>query len=194
MNIRWLTPLLGALLAAPVIAADYDATQGRDDTQRVETSREGKSPPASRKARKLAREFEQNPADVQALRDRGMGWGEIRQALWISQQSKRPVSEIVELRDSGMGWGEIAARYNLESPGPDRGATAVGRDRELKERRGKFGSDTRTGEEGKDIDRPVHVPRGQDSGLEPVPEPSVTPDRDAPADTPPPAEPQPMNP
>ena len=188
MNIRWLTPVLGMLLAAPVIAADYDTTR-RDDTTQVQTNREGKSPPASRKARKLAREFNQNPADVQALRDRGMGWGEIRQALWISQQSDRPVNEIVELRDSGMGWGEIAARYNLESAGPDgdKGAATVDqRDRELKDRRGRFGSDVRnSGREGQHIDRPTHIPPSQENPeVTPVPEPSVTPDRDAPADQP----------
>lgn len=109
----WLLPLLTLLLAAPsapCLAADDDP-----GASRVETTREGKTPPATQKARRLAREYDANSADVQALRDRGMGWGEIRRALAISQRSGKPLSEIVELRDAGMGWGEIASRYNVDT-------------------------------------------------------------------------------
>lgn len=185
MNTRkWLVPALGLLLAGPVVAADYAPSQAADDSTRVETKREGKTPPASRKARKLAREFQQSAADVQALRDRGMGWGEIRHALHISQRSGKPVNEIVELRDSGMGWGEIAARYNVTGVEEDAptGSTAIDRERALKDRRGKFGSDTqRTGREGEHIDRDVTPPPSQSLPDAPVPEPSVLPEESAPA-------------
>lgn len=174
---RWLLPLLTLLLAAPLtpsFAADEDPNAAR-----VETTREGKSPPATQKARRLARDYNANPADVQALRDRGMGWGEIRRALAISQRSDKPLAEIVELRDAGMGWGEIASRYNVS---PDDAATkdveTLRREERLKDRRGRFGADTSgEGKEGRDIDRPVTIPPpGQNPVNSPVPEPSIDPE------------------
>lgn len=187
MNTRkWLVPALGLLLAGPAVAADYGPSRAADDGTRVETQREGKAPPASRRARRLAREYAQNPADVQALRDRGMGWGEIRQALHISQRSGKPVNEIVELRDSGMGWGEISSRYNVPGARDEEktGSAAVERERALKERRGRFGSDTQNqGREGRDIDRDAAPPPSQSIPDGPVPEPSVLPEETAPAPT-----------
>lgn len=111
---KWMLSLLAACLCLSWGAAQDAPTAA--DRAVVDTQRQGKAVQPSRKARRLAREFEVEPAEVQALRDRNMGWGEIRQALSISQRSGKPVSEIVELRDSGMGWGEISARYEL-SPG-----------------------------------------------------------------------------
>ncbi|MCE9615831.1 MAG: hypothetical protein K8T26_16295 [Lentisphaerae bacterium] len=60
---------------------------------------------------------------VDALRDSGMGWGEIENALDLSAdlaaKSETPLTgdqaltEIMQLRSEGLGWGEIAKRYDL---------------------------------------------------------------------------------
>ncbi|MBI4057258.1 MAG: hypothetical protein HY399_06900 [Elusimicrobia bacterium] len=62
----------------------------------------------------LAKKYNVPETDVQTLRDKKMGWGEIGHALAIAQKSGKPLSEITALRDSGMGWGEIAKKYGFK--------------------------------------------------------------------------------
>ncbi|MBI5201358.1 MAG: hypothetical protein HY925_07215 [Elusimicrobia bacterium] len=66
-----------------------------------------------RRAQKLADDYSVPSDEVMRLHDRGLSWKEIRQALYISEQSGRPVNEIVGLKESGMDFDDIAARYNV---------------------------------------------------------------------------------
>jgi hypothetical protein len=67
---------------------------------------------------KLAAEFKVEAKDVQALRDQGLGWGEVRHALDISRSAKVPVADVMKLRKDGMGWGQIADKYGTKVGGP----------------------------------------------------------------------------
>lgn len=96
MNIRWITAgLLGVYLAIPAPAAETE-------------------PPEERQAAKLAQRFGAKQEEVQALRDKGMGWGEIKHALAISRKADVPVSDVVKMRESGAGWGRIAQQYGFK--------------------------------------------------------------------------------
>jgi hypothetical protein len=94
MNKRAITALLLACLAAPLAAED--AKEGKDA-----------------KADSLAAEYNVPKARVLALREK-MGWGEVKHALAISNKAGVPVDDVVALRDSGMGWGQIAQKYGFK--------------------------------------------------------------------------------
>ncbi len=66
-----------------------------------------------RKAARLSDEFNVPAVEVMRLHDRGLTWREVRHALFISEQSGRPVNEVVGLKESGMDFDDIAARYNV---------------------------------------------------------------------------------
>lgn len=88
----------------------------------------GTPPPATRpsasKVDELAAKYKVPAAEVQGLRDKGLGWGEINNALAIARKAGQPVSAIMALRDSGMGWGLIAQKYGFKL------GDAVGKGRE----------------------------------------------------------------
>jgi hypothetical protein len=65
-------------------------------------------------AGELAGEYNVLESEILALRDKGMGWGEVGHALAISQRAGVPLKDVLALRDSGMGWGEIAQKYNFK--------------------------------------------------------------------------------
>lgn len=46
--------------------------------------------------------------DILALRDKGMGYGEIVIAFNLANKIRQPVDQILTLRESGQGWGKIA--------------------------------------------------------------------------------------
>lgn len=68
---------------------------------------------------KLAAEFGVAKEEVSGLRDKGLGWGEVRHALSLSKKTGKPVADIMKMRDDGMGWGEIAKKEGVKL-GPDR--------------------------------------------------------------------------
>ena len=53
-------------------------------------------------------------AEILALRDKNMGYGEIVIAYALKQTSGKSVSEILAMRTAGQGWGEIAKNLNPE--------------------------------------------------------------------------------
>ena len=107
MKIHWMLPL--ALAAAMPMTSVAE-----------EKETDPKSPPAattetpSPKVQELADKYKVPPADVQGLRDKKMGWGEIDKSLAISQKSGKPLPEVMKLRESGMGWGQIAQKYGFK--------------------------------------------------------------------------------
>ena len=67
----------------------------------------------AKKAGELASRYKVEEKDIRDLRDKGMGWGEVDNALAIAERSGKPLSEIMKLRESGMGWGKIARQYGF---------------------------------------------------------------------------------
>jgi hypothetical protein len=131
MKIHWITALAASGLAlSGLVSAQGDnsgatadqsrtGTMDRTGTSNTEVSDQNKPVKkkrhlfGSRKAAKLSKEFGVSEDEVQALRDRGMGWSDVRRSLSISQKSGKPASEIADLRDSGMSWNDISQRYGL---------------------------------------------------------------------------------
>lgn len=150
MRSKWmLATLIGLSLAIPARAAD----EPKEDEDKPKAEETKKSPPMTenkgtqKQVEKLASRFNVPEKDVLALREKGLGWGEIRHALAISQKAGVPVSDVLKLRDSGMGWGRIARNYGFklgevtgkgrERPeGEDRGS---GRPRGHQDERGGHG-------------------------------------------------------
>ncbi len=75
-------------------------------------------PCAAQDVRLEVEKQEPNPAptgkDIRALRDEGLGWGEIGHALAVSALARTPLSSVQALRETGMGWGEIAVYHGLK--------------------------------------------------------------------------------
>jgi hypothetical protein len=65
---------------------------------------------ADKKPAELAKKYNVTEKEVADLRAKKLGWGEIDNALAISRKSGKPLSEIMAMRDSGMGWGQIAKK------------------------------------------------------------------------------------
>ena len=63
---------------------------------------------------KLAKQFKVEEQAIVNLRMEGYGYGEISHALVVSEKSGKSLDEITALRNSGMGWGEIAKKYDLK--------------------------------------------------------------------------------
>ncbi|MBI3565374.1 MAG: hypothetical protein HY079_09280 [Elusimicrobia bacterium] len=136
MKSAWMLPVLLTATLPLAAVAQKDADP------------ETKTPPASTqpsesRAQTLADEYKVPLADVQGLRDKGLGWGEIGNALAIAQKSGKPLSDVMKLRDSGMGWGQIAQKYGFKL------GDAVGRGG----RRDKDGDHDRDDVRGKGRDR-----------------------------------------
>jgi hypothetical protein len=69
-------------------------------------------------------------SDVIGLHDQGWGFGEIFKLCLLAQESGKTPDQIKALRDSGMGWGEIANSLDLSpgNKGKNLGAAVSGRD------------------------------------------------------------------
>jgi len=63
---------------------------------------------------KVAAKHNVAETDVQSLRDKGLGFGEIGLAVAIAERSGQPLSAVVQERDSGLGWGDIAQKYGFK--------------------------------------------------------------------------------
>lgn len=107
MKSAWMLPVLLAAALPLSAVADKDADPGK--TSPPTASQEKEIP-----AQKLADKYQVPLSSVQGLRDKGLGWGEINNALAISRKSGQPLSEIMKLRESGMGWGQIARKYGFK--------------------------------------------------------------------------------
>jgi hypothetical protein len=68
-------------------------------------------------------------SDVVGLHNDGWGFGEIFKLYLLAQESGNSVDQIKALRDSGMGWGEIAKSLDLSpgNKGKNLGAAVSGR-------------------------------------------------------------------
>lgn len=65
-------------------------------------------------AQAIADAFKVPVADILALHDKNMGYGEIVVAYTLAQKSGKSVSEVLALRTTGQGWGTIAKTFNPE--------------------------------------------------------------------------------
>lgn len=72
------------------------------------------SPEVDAYNRQFARQyFGLRDADITALRNQGMAWGEIYLAANVAARSSRPITEIAALRSQGVAWNDIGTRYNI---------------------------------------------------------------------------------
>lgn len=97
MRIPW-TLLALTLLASSVPGSAEDAAN---------------NPGTKRLTGKLAAEYKVPAADIERMRADKLGWGEIGDALAISQKAGVPVDQVLAQRKSGLGWGEIAQKYGF---------------------------------------------------------------------------------
>ena len=64
--------------------------------------------------------------DIQSLRDKKLGYGEISLLYGLSKETGRSVSELLELRqEEKMGWGEIAHRFGVKVSAAHKRADSV---------------------------------------------------------------------
>jgi len=128
---------LAVLTAFAAAGARAEEPPKAEDPPKAEAPKDRTAKPApgqQKQADKLAAEFGVTAEEVSALREKGMGWGEVRHALSLSQKTGKPVGDIVKMRESGLGWGEIAKKEGVKL-GPDR----VGKGAEPKGERGMSG-------------------------------------------------------
>src|SRR3989339_664738 len=95
-----------------VRAAD-DTGKGKEN-EASEMDKNLDSPGAKKAIAYLAKKFNVTEQVIIDLRNKDFGYGEIMHALVISSKSGQPLDTIVALRESGMGWGEIAKKYDLK--------------------------------------------------------------------------------
>jgi hypothetical protein len=69
---------------------------------------------ADQKIQQLAVKYNVQPAEIEALRKKGVSWIDIADALAIAKLSGKPLSEIMELRAQGAGWGAVCRKYGLK--------------------------------------------------------------------------------
>jgi hypothetical protein len=117
-------------LCLAVLTAFAAAGARADDPPKTETppkAEQAKDRPAApgqqKQVDKLAAEFGVAKEEVSGLRAKGLGWGEVRHALSLSQKTGKPVADIMKMRESGMGWGEISRKEGVKL-GPDAGKGA----------------------------------------------------------------------
>lgn len=120
MNLRRIAAgLLGACLAVPAMAAETEPPERppkESEEPGQKPPKKARTPPEAqtRKAAELAARYGVTQEEVAALREKGMGWGEIKHALAISEKAGVPLSEVVKLRQDGMGWGQVAQHYGFK--------------------------------------------------------------------------------
>lgn len=115
-----------------------------------------------RKAQRLADDYEVSSDEIMRLHDRGLSWKEVRQALFIAEQSGRPLDEIVGLKESGMDFDDIAERYDVNlKDEPKRKPKEKKRSDEMREAPSPVHKGT--GAE----PQPESVPQGTDPGVQP---------------------------
>lgn len=132
--------VLTAFVAAGARAGDPAKTEtppkAEESKEKTPPKPEAKpaAPGQQKQVDKIAAEFGVAKEEVSGLRDKGLGWGEVRHALSLSQKTGKPVGAILKMREDGMGWGEIAKKEGVKL-GPDR----MGKGAEPKGDRGMSG-------------------------------------------------------
>ncbi len=120
MKGNWmLVTLMGLGLVLPLRAADAPTEPPKEEPPKQEEPKKPEEPARvsekrNKPAGRIAAEFDVPESEVLDLRDKGLGWGEIRHALAISRRSGQPTSEILKLRESGMGWGQISRKFGFK--------------------------------------------------------------------------------
>lgn len=109
-----------AVLAALGAGGASAAEKGTHDKPAIRPAGTGQQ----KQIDKLASEFSVTKEEVTSLRDKGLGWGEVRHALSLSQKTGKPVGDIMKMREDGMGWGAIAKKEGVKLDGVDKGARA----------------------------------------------------------------------
>jgi hypothetical protein len=121
--------LTAALMAGPATGQDVD-TKGdkelREQAQKIDKAADGAN--SGRVTPKIVGEFTgktfdfgdgKGPRaltaqDVQNLRSKGLGFGEVTVLLALANRTGQSPSTILQLRQSGLGWGQIAQKYDVK--------------------------------------------------------------------------------
>lgn len=117
MKTKWAIPLM--LLGLATSSASSAQGAGGGPGTAYAAKKGWRQARESKKVKTLAVEFNVPESDVQALRDRKMGWSDARKTLSVAQQARKPVSEVAQLREAGLGWNEIYNKYDLKPMEPE---------------------------------------------------------------------------
>jgi hypothetical protein len=112
--------LTAAIFIRPVAAQDVDAKGGKELTelgQKIDKAANRAGP--EQVVDKIVREFKGTftESDVQGLRQKGLGFGEITIVLALASKTGMTSSQILALRKPGEGWGELARDLKLKNLG-----------------------------------------------------------------------------
>ncbi|MBI4061495.1 MAG: hypothetical protein HY403_08705 [Elusimicrobia bacterium] len=113
------TACLVVLTALAAAGARADDPAKTEDRPKAEAPKDGErvkpaAPGQQKQIDKYAAEFGVTKEEVSGLRDKGLGWGEVRHALSLASKTGKPVGDILEMRRSGMGWGAIAEKEGVK--------------------------------------------------------------------------------
>lgn len=104
--------VLTAFAAAGARAVD---TAMPESQPRAQDSRTGTAAPGQeRQADKLASEFGIARDEIDGLRQRGLGWGEVRHVLMLSRETGKPAEDLVKMHEDGMSWVDIAKKEGVK--------------------------------------------------------------------------------
>ena len=121
--------LIAALMAGPVAGQDVDPKgdkELREQAQKIDQAADRAD--SGRVTPKIVGEFTgktfdfgdgKGPRaltaqDVQTLRSKGLGFGEVTILLALANRTGQSPSTILQLRQSRMGWGQIAQKYDVK--------------------------------------------------------------------------------
>jgi hypothetical protein len=103
--------LLSFLSAMPVLAQEFPTGTLIDPT--TTTSPSVTVPDEGPLINEFSVRFNVGAGDIAALRQRGVGWTELGNALSIAQRSGRPLQEVVNSRAAGTEWDVVAQRFGV---------------------------------------------------------------------------------
>lgn len=108
--------VLTAFAAAGARAVDtaMPESQPRAQDSRTGTSAGPAAPGQERQADKLASEFGIARDEIDGLRQRGLGWGEVRHVLMLSRETGKPAEDLVKMHEDGMSWGDVAKKEGVK--------------------------------------------------------------------------------
>ena len=124
------------------------------------------APGQEKQADKLASEFGVTKDEVNGLRQKGFGWGEVHHVLMLSRETGKPAADIVKMHHDGMSWGRIAEKEGVKLDGmgkPEKRAADGGEQKATGYERGMSDSDRKEVEKERSIERDRGT-RGSDRG------------------------------
>lgn len=108
--------VMTALVASGARAVEtaMPESQPKAEESRTGTPAKPVVPGQERQSDRLALEFGVEKDEVMNLREKGLGWGEVRHVLMLSRETGKPAEDIVKMHEDGMSWGDIAKKEGVK--------------------------------------------------------------------------------